>query len=285
MSEYAKKTCYDCGIRKPAPYMERVTESYESGRSNTTVTAGNLVFGALGDKRGQNAVGRAIKGNNRRSYTRNRTVWKCMDCSGTNDWHRNEVRKDIVNATKAIFKAKKGGIFSAPKNLPESVNEKLTALQELSGTTSSKTSQELLSGIKVLVKNAPDADPSKFDAAVAPMVAKVDATGDAVSENLDARIAQMEANNAERTARIEANKAKMQQTWAERRQLSPTEVKIINFVLTMFEWMLGWTLVGFGVIGGIAQSDIGTGLIVSGIGFGVAMLFRKFKQKSVQREG
>ena len=102
MSEYAKKTCYDCGIRKPAPYMERVTESYESGRSNTTVTSGNLVFGALGDKRGQNAVGRAIKGNNRRTYTRNRTVWKCLDCSG----HNAEVAR-----LKTIQQAKNAGAY------------------------------------------------------------------------------------------------------------------------------------------------------------------------------
>ena len=102
MSEYAKKTCYDCGIRKPANYMERVTESYTSGQSNTKVTAGNLVFGALGDKRGQNAVGRAIKGNNRRSYTRNRTVWKCLDCSGHNDAVANQAAYDKLKASGAI---------------------------------------------------------------------------------------------------------------------------------------------------------------------------------------
>jgi len=100
MSEYAKKTCYDCGIREPANRMERVTESYTSGQSNTKVTAGNLVFGAMGDKRGQNAVGRAIKGNNRRSYTRNRTVWKCLDCSGHN--------ADVANA-KATEELKASG--------------------------------------------------------------------------------------------------------------------------------------------------------------------------------
>jgi Zn-finger protein len=84
MSQYAIKTCYDCGIKKPANEMERVTESYNSGQSNTTATAGNLAWAAMGDKRGQNAVGRAFKANNRRKYTRNRNVWKCLDCSGHN---------------------------------------------------------------------------------------------------------------------------------------------------------------------------------------------------------
>lgn len=100
MAKYANKTCYDCGLVAPANEMERVSESYNSGQSNTKVTAGNLAWAAMGDKRGQNAVGRAFKANNRRSYTRNRTVWKCFDCSG---------RNERIAQTKAAEKAKAEG--------------------------------------------------------------------------------------------------------------------------------------------------------------------------------
>lgn len=102
MSQYAIKTCYDCGIKKPANEMERVTESYNSGQSNTKVTAGNLAWAALGDKRGQNAVGRAFKANNRRSYTRNRTVWKCLDCSGHNEAVANAEAFEKVKASGGV---------------------------------------------------------------------------------------------------------------------------------------------------------------------------------------
>ena len=83
MSEYAKKTCYDCGVREPANRMERVTESYNSGRSDNKVTAGNLAWATVSNDAAKK-VKKTIVANNRRSYTRNRTVWKCQECSGHN---------------------------------------------------------------------------------------------------------------------------------------------------------------------------------------------------------
>ncbi len=94
MSNYATKTCYDCGIKNPANLMERVTESYDSGRSDNRVTAGNLVWAAVSDTAAKK-VKRTIVANNRRSYTRNRTVWKCLDCSGHNAAVEEEKRKTI----------------------------------------------------------------------------------------------------------------------------------------------------------------------------------------------
>ena len=80
---YANKTCYDCGVKNPANMMERVNESYNSGRSDNTVTAGNLAFAMVSDTAAKK-VKRTVVANNRRSYTRNRSVWKCLDCSGHN---------------------------------------------------------------------------------------------------------------------------------------------------------------------------------------------------------
>ena len=84
MANYARKTCYDCGIKNPANMMERVTESYNSGRSDNKVTAGNLAFAMVSDTAAKK-VKKTVVANNRRSYTRNRTVWKCLDCSGHNE--------------------------------------------------------------------------------------------------------------------------------------------------------------------------------------------------------
>jgi len=148
---YTIKNCYDCGIRRSADQMEKVTESYSSGQSNTTVTLGNLAWGAIGDKRGQDAVGRAFKENNRRSYTRNRTVWKCMECSGTNDHHRAMVLKDISVAKTAVNSARKGSLFSKAKVISPEIDARLKSIEDLRGTPKSKTSEDLLLEIQTLL--------------------------------------------------------------------------------------------------------------------------------------
>ena len=102
MGEYAKKTCYDCGIREPANMMQRVEESYNSGRSDNRVTGGNLAFSMFSDTAAKK-VKRTVVANNRRSYTRNRTVWKCLDCSGHNAAVAEE---NYIKEKEALRKAK-----------------------------------------------------------------------------------------------------------------------------------------------------------------------------------
>lgn len=83
MTEYAKKTCYDCGVRFPANTGYRVTESYESGRSDRRPDAANVAGFLFSDaKTSRNMIKGALTKNNRRKYTRNRTVWKCKSCAG-----------------------------------------------------------------------------------------------------------------------------------------------------------------------------------------------------------
>ena len=85
MAKYANKTCYDCGIQNPANLMERVTESYNSGRSDRRPDGVNVAAFLLSDAAtSRKMIKGAVTKNNRRSYTRNRTVWKCLDCSGHN---------------------------------------------------------------------------------------------------------------------------------------------------------------------------------------------------------
>ena len=83
MTKYANKTCYDCAVIKPANQMYRVTESYNSGRSDRRPDAANVAGFIFSDaKTSRNMIKGAVTKNNRRVYTRNRTVWKCGSCSG-----------------------------------------------------------------------------------------------------------------------------------------------------------------------------------------------------------
>ena len=190
MSNYANKTCYDCGVKKPANQMERVTEEYTSGRSDNKVTAGNVAWAAFSDTAAKK-VKRTIVANNRRSYTRNRTVWKCMDCSGTNAWHRKEVATCISKGIKAVGKAKKGGWFSAPKELSSEVQDKLSELKSLQGKTSSKTAKDLLADITESIKKAPDVSLDNrepvFLERIEAKVERIEAKAGSFSERMDAK--------------------------------------------------------------------------------------------------
>ena len=101
MAKYANKTCYDCGIQNPANLMERVTESYNSGRSDRRPDGVNVAAFLLSDAAtSRKMIKGAVTKNNRRSYTRNRTVWKCLDCSGHNA---------LVAHERAVRQAKQSG--------------------------------------------------------------------------------------------------------------------------------------------------------------------------------
>ena len=97
MAKYANKTCYDCAVIKPANQMYRVTESYNSGRSDRRPDAANVAGFIFSDaKTSRNMIKGALTKNNRRKYTRNRTVWKCGSCSG----HDASVRQVQVQKVK-----------------------------------------------------------------------------------------------------------------------------------------------------------------------------------------
>ena len=90
MATYAIKSCNNCGIRKPQPEMERVEKSVVSGSSKSRITSGNVLGALAGSKLSQNKIKRNVFANNKRQYTRKRTVWNCFECSGRNDRIREE---------------------------------------------------------------------------------------------------------------------------------------------------------------------------------------------------
>jgi hypothetical protein len=193
MGNYSNKTCYDCGVKKPANQMERVTESYNSGRSDNTVTAGNVAWAAFSDTAAKK-VKRTIVANNRRSYTRNRTVWKCMDCSGTNAGHRAAVVKDISKALKAVKSARMGGWITAKKEISPEIEYRLETLKKLRGTTKYMTSEDLLLEIESMLEDAPVISKGKLEEKVDAFEAKVNAKGVELqekSESLEAKAQSM----------------------------------------------------------------------------------------------
>lgn len=262
-AKYGNKTCYDCGIRKPANHMEKVTESYNSGRSDTKLTAGNAAgFLFTDSKTSKRAVKRAILGNNRRSYTRNRTVWKCKDCSGTNDYHRAEVAKDIKKAKKVVLHARNPSMFSPAKIISEEIEKKLEEIVALEGTTGSQTSQDLLEEIVQLCKSAPEKESppptprEKYDFEVA-------------SEK------RIEEYNKKTKEHIERTK----EVW------SKTDKRFMQLLLSVFTWgfysLSG--IVAFGGVLGILQgelplSDFPSFVVVGGMLYGLGRLCKKFKQ-------
>ena len=90
MATYAIKSCNNCGIRKPQPEMERVEKMTKTGSSKSKITSGNVLGALAGSKLSQNKIKRNVFANNKRQYTRKRTVWNCFECSGRNDSIRAE---------------------------------------------------------------------------------------------------------------------------------------------------------------------------------------------------
>ena len=174
MGNYANKTCYDCGVKQPANQMQRVTESYNSGRSDNKVTAGNVAWAAFSDTAAKK-VKRTIVANNRRSYTRNRTVWKCRDCSGANAGHRAAVVEDIKKALKAVKSARLGGWITPKKEISPEIESKLETLKKLRGETSSRISEELRLEIESMLEDAPVISKGKLEEKAQSMTEEQDA--------------------------------------------------------------------------------------------------------------
>ena len=107
MATYAIKSCNNCGIRKPQPEMERVEKSVVSGSSKSKITSGNVLGALAGSKLSQNKIKRNVFANNKRQYTRKRTVWNCFECSGRNDRIRENRAAKEAKAEKVAAKEAK----------------------------------------------------------------------------------------------------------------------------------------------------------------------------------
>jgi len=77
---YARRTCCECGVRRPQPEMLGVEVEYKSGTSRRSLMWRNVLGLAMGTKTGKTAVLSWLFGNHKRTYTRMKTVWACMEC-------------------------------------------------------------------------------------------------------------------------------------------------------------------------------------------------------------
>jgi len=79
--KYATRTCVNCGIRKPQPYMVQKEITYKSGNSKRGVTGATWAGYLLGQKKAERAVHQTLFNTQQRNYYRKRKVWMCPECA------------------------------------------------------------------------------------------------------------------------------------------------------------------------------------------------------------
>ena len=79
-SQYATRTCVNCGIRKIQPQMHQKSIYVETGQSKPRFNSGIIVGSMLDDARSKRSLNKAIFGSGSRTYKRKRLVWLCGDC-------------------------------------------------------------------------------------------------------------------------------------------------------------------------------------------------------------
>lgn len=111
MTEYAKKTCYECGRKLPQPQMKKISRSIEVGRSKRSLSGREVVGTLLGSEKSAKSVARWALAPNQRTYTRNQQVWICPECSGDAASERaraaREEQREKARITSAEDRAKK----------------------------------------------------------------------------------------------------------------------------------------------------------------------------------
>lgn len=80
MANYAKRTCYGCGIILPQPQMARRTINVKAGSGNTGLDARNVLGAAVGHKGARRRVLSWLFNPSKRDYKRKKQVWLCPEC-------------------------------------------------------------------------------------------------------------------------------------------------------------------------------------------------------------
>jgi hypothetical protein len=81
MTEYAKKSCHDCGVKDIQPNMIRREIYLPGGTSKSQLDVGTWVGAAAGYKPSIKRVVNVFLVNNKRGYKRKRNVWLCKECA------------------------------------------------------------------------------------------------------------------------------------------------------------------------------------------------------------
>lgn len=77
---YTKRTCNNCGIRKPQPQMYQREVTVKTGKSRQGLSKRTLMGALLGDNKSNNSLHSWVFNTNQRTYSRNKKVWLCDHC-------------------------------------------------------------------------------------------------------------------------------------------------------------------------------------------------------------
>jgi hypothetical protein len=103
MADYAKRTCSQCGIRKPQPDMYQQEVYTETGKSKAGVSGATWAGLLLGDTKSVNSINRWLFNTNQRTYKRKKLVWLCARCSGHIFADRGPTFEKFKRILKSIF--------------------------------------------------------------------------------------------------------------------------------------------------------------------------------------
>lgn len=99
---HTKRTCYECGYRDIQPNMYKKVISVESGSSNTGLTTRSLVGSLFSDKSAKE-VHKYFLSPNKRTYKRNKTVYICQGCEGSETFVDKLIYYTVIVPLKILF--------------------------------------------------------------------------------------------------------------------------------------------------------------------------------------
>lgn len=82
MNDYTRRTCCECGVKKPQPEMVRTERYVETGKSKSGVSGATWAGVLFGNKKSYSSVNRWLFNTSQRNYKRKKEVWLCTSCAG-----------------------------------------------------------------------------------------------------------------------------------------------------------------------------------------------------------
>lgn len=104
--KYTTRTCHECGVRHPQPNMLRRNIEVETGYTQRSLSATEILFTPF-SKNAQKSVSRRFTSPNKRKHIRNKEVWMCYSCAGVETDSEKAAREAAEKIEKAAADEKK----------------------------------------------------------------------------------------------------------------------------------------------------------------------------------
>lgn len=105
MSGYVKRTCSECGYRDIQPNMIKTVKRVETGRGDSKIDGSTFLGVLLEIPNAKKRFNSVLWANNRRVYTREKTIWLCNACAEEEE-KSTSVTSKIINALTPAPKSK-----------------------------------------------------------------------------------------------------------------------------------------------------------------------------------